>query len=357
MLADLEAPLAFDPRIIDANANRAREAVRVLEDAARLVLGDAELAGRGKLLRSALTAHLEVLPPGWLVSNRAVAQDVGTKLESPSEVRRSSFAACCEAAASRLGEALRVLEEVSKTIDIDLSRAMKDLRYQGYTFSADVIAAMGTGRAKQWNLCVLVTKSLCRCAWEDVIQGVIDGGAHAIQIRERDIGDRELLGMIQHTVERCRPAGVSVIVNDRVDLALAGGTDGVHVGQNDLSIETVRAIAGRSLLVGVSTHNLVEAETAVRQGADYVGLGAMFSSQLKPHIQPSGVAYLATFLEAHPKTPYLAIGGITPDNVARLTDCGCRGVAVSSAICQAADPTAVVARFVSALAVPEIASS
>ena len=349
--------MAFEPRIIDANANRAREAVRVLEDAARLVLDDAELAGRGKLLRSALTAHLEVLPPGWCISNRAVAQDVGTKLESPSEVRRSSLAACCEAASSRLGEALRVLEEVSKTIDIDLARALKDLRYQGYTFGADVIAAMGTGRAKQWNLCVLVTKSLCRRPWQDVIQAVIDSGAQAIQIRERDIGDRELLGMIQHTVEWCRPAGVSVIVNDRVDLALAGGADGVHVGQNDLSTQAIRAIAGRALFVGVSTHNLDEADAAVRDGADYVGIGAMFPSSLKPDINPSGTDYFSAFIGSYPEIPYLAIGGITVDNVAQLINVGCRGVAVSTAICKAEDPAVVAARFVGAFATTEIAAT
>ena len=349
--------MAFEPRIIDANANRAREAARILEDAARLCLDDIELAECGKQIRSKLTMHLAVLPPGWLLANRAVESDVGTTLESTSEVCRSSLADCCEAAGSRLGEALRVLEEVAKTVDIELARALKVLRYEGYSFAAKVIAAMGTGCARQWALCVLVTKSLCRRPWEDVIQGVLDGGAQAIQIRERDIGDRELLGMIQHTVERCRPAGVSVIVNDRVDLALAGGADGVHVGQNDLSIRAIRAIAGRALFVGVSTHNLAEADAAVRDGADYVGIGAMFPSSLKPNIKPSGTAYLTAFLEAHPAIPHLAIGGITPDNLMQLTACGCRGVAVSSAICEAADPAAVAALFMNAFAVPEIASS
>ena len=131
-------------------------------------------------------------------------------------------------------------------------------------------------------------------------------------------------------------------MNDRVDVALACGADGVHVGQDDLAVQDVRRICGTQLVVGASTHSPEEAAAAVEAGADYLGVGAMFSSTTKPAVAATGLAYLQHVLRAHPGVAHLAIGGIHPQNAAQLAAAGARGVAVSSCVCAADDPAAVV---------------
>jgi thiamine-phosphate pyrophosphorylase len=143
-------------------------------------------------------------------------------------------------------------------------------------------------------------------------------------------------------IAAARPAGVSVVVNDRSDIALACGADGVHVGQGDMSITDVRRMTGTSLLVGVSTHSIIEARAARDDGADVCGVGAMFATSVKPAIAPSGTNYLRAYLAECARVPHLAIGGITPENIGELQVAGCQGVAVSSVVCGAQDPARVV---------------
>jgi len=147
----------------------------------------------------------------------------------------------------------------------------------------------------------------------------------------------------------CAPRGVAVIVNDRLDVALAAGADGVHLGTDDLPVRAARRIAGSGLRIGASTHSLAEARAAVDAGADHCGVGAMYASGLKPGLAPSGEAYLREFVAEFPQIPHLAIGGIAPGRVTALVRAGCRGVAVSSAICGAGDPAAVARAMVAEL--------
>ena len=148
----------------------------------------------------------------------------------------------------------------------------------------------------------------------------------------------------------CAPRGVAVIVNDRLDVALAAEADGVHLGTDDLPLCDARRIAGGAFLIGASTHSLDEARAAIAAGADHCGVGAMYESSLKPGLAPSGEAYLGAFVQEFPHVPHLAIGGIAPGRVAALARAGCRGVAVSSAICGAPDPSAVARAIVAELA-------
>jgi thiamine-phosphate pyrophosphorylase len=191
-------------------------------------------------------------------------------------------------------------------------------------------------------VCVLLTERLCALGWRETRAAAVAGGADCIQVREKELPTRELAARVRSVIEVARPAGVAVVVNDRADVALACGADGVHVGQEDLSLRDVRRVAGDRLAVGVSTHSLEEARAAVEAGADVCGVGAMFATALKPGIAPGGVAYLREYLAAFGRVPHLAIGGITPANVGELVAAGCRGVAVSAVACGARDPAAVV---------------
>ncbi len=331
-----------EARILDANANRAREALRVLEDVARFALDDARLSAALKSIRHDLRSALAGLPAGWLEASRDTAGDVGTALSGSGEADRADLADVATAAGKRLGEALRVIEETAKTVSPALAGQVETIRYRFYDVESSLQGRLGSGRRRQWRVCVILTESLCVRPWPDVVRAAIDGGADCIQIREKGMAAGALASRTTEVVGVARPAGVSVVVNDRPDIALARDADGVHLGRDDLPVADVRRLAGRRLLVGVSTRHIDEARAAVEAGADYCGVGTMFATGTKPGIEPTGPGYLQAFIETLPRMPHLAIGGITPDNIAILASAGVKGVAVSSAVCSAAHPDRVV---------------
>lgn len=350
-------------RMIDANLNRAREALRTVEDVARFGWSDASLSAEAKSLRHALQAAVAALPADRLAAARDVEGDPGTAVEGAGEYARAGLGAVAVAAGKRLGEALRAVEEAAKALgDADgvagggaaVARAVEAVRYRAYALDAKVALRAALGAPRQWRLCVLLTRELCRRPWEEVVVAAIAGGADAIQVREKAVDGREIeaRGLVAHARAvraLCAPRGVAVIVNDRLDVALAAGADGVHLGTGDLPIADARRIAGASLRIGASTHSLAEARAAIDAGADHCGVGAMYASGLKPGLAPSGEAYLRAFLGEFSQVPHLAIGGIAPGRVAALARAGCRGVAVSSAICGADDPEAVARAIVGEL--------
>jgi thiamine-phosphate pyrophosphorylase len=338
-------PLA---RIVDANANRALEALRTLEDVARFAIADATLAGGLKECRHSLRQALGRLPVAWLPANRSTAADIGTGLGTEGEYQRAGLDDIAGAATSRTGEALRTIEECLKAVDPQLAREVESVRYRAYDLSA-LVLLRAPGARRQWSVCVLVTERLCVRPWQEVVRGALDGGADAIQLREKDLDGSELVERAAWIAELARRSGAQTIVNDRVDVAIAAGADGVHVGQTDLTPRQVRQICGRRLIVGMSTHDVAEAERAMVEGADYCGVGAMFPTNVKPDATRGGPAWLAMYLSRFAHVPHLAIGGITPDNISVLSAAGCRGVAVSQCVCAAQQPDVVVRRLREAL--------
>lgn len=328
-------------RIIDANANRAREGVRTLEDLARFALDDAALAARCKRVRHAITSGVEALPlaPGALTGARDSAGDVGATLPDLGRASRSSLAGIASAASGRAGEALRVIEEMAGVLGAP-GEAFARARYEVYELARAIATAL-SARAPQWRLCLVLTESLC--AGRDpaaVALGAVRGGADCVQIREKDADARAMVDLTRRVIERVRPLGAAVIVNDRADVALAAGADGVHVGQHDLPVDACRRVLGAGAIVGVSTSNLDDAKRALADGASYCGCGSMFASSTKPKPQLAGAAYLRAYLEdpVVSAMPHLAIGGITAENAGELARVGCLGVAISGAICSAPDP-------------------
>ena len=344
-------------RLIDANGNRAREALRCMEDAARFLLDDAPLAAEAKAMRHELTATLSGIPN--LTQQRDTPGDVGRELTTPGEAVRGSVAAVVEAAGGRLGEALRVIEEYAKMLpppQHELAAAAERLRYRGYTLQQRLTQRLGSGRmgalpGGQWRLCLLLTQAMCEpLGWRAVLQGAIRGGADCVQLREKTMGDAALLARAREVVAIAHAADppVSVIVNDRVDLALLAGADGVHLGQTDVSIGDARKLCGRQLLIGVSTSRIEEAEAAKAAGADYCGVGPMYASTTKKKNRIAGPNYLREYIE-RVKLPHLTIGGITTSNVGELADVGARGVAVSAALCRSEEPERIAAKIIAAL--------
>lgn len=336
-------------RMIDANANRAREAMRVMEDAARFLLDDARLSEALKQLRHDFSVAMSM----WsdLVLSRDTPHDVGTSISTPSESSRSDEREVVVAAGKRLSEALRVIEEYAKTKKEfqESSQTIEKLRYLGYELERQLVEAMGAIRRRQWHVCVLVTQSLCtRRAWRDVVQAILEVGREAsdpkalcIQLREKELEGGELLDRAGWLVSQSKQAGVDVVINDRPDIAKLVQADGVHLGQSDLPVREARRIVGFKCMIGVSTSNLDEAKDALRDGADYCGVGPMFATTTKDKPVLAGPQYLREYMQWD-KLPHLAIGGINPSNLRELVAEGVRGVAVSSCVCSAESPGEVV---------------
>lgn len=338
-------------RIIDANANRAREALRVMEDAARFLLDNQALCARLKSARHALAAALGHLPGGDCgIAWRDTAADVGTGVSTVSESRREDVRAVVVAAGKRLSEALRSIEEFAKLVDTSgrVAPAIERVRYLGYDLERDLVLAFGSSRPRpRWKLCVVLTESLCaHVPWLETARMAVDAGADCIQLREKSLEGGELLRRARSLVEVC--SGAAVIINDRPDIAVLSGAAGVHLGQGDLSVADARKLVGTDLLIGVSTESLDRARAAMGAGADYCGVGPMFPTATKVKPRVAGPSYLKEYLSHEPHLPpCLAIGGIGPGQMAELAAAGAPamlgerwGVAVSSAVCRSQDPAA-----------------
>ena len=174
----------------------------------------------------------------------------------------------------------------------------------------------------------------------DLIQAardVIDGGAGVLQLRLKTHSDRAALAVCRAVVEVARASGTRVLVNDRVDLALLSGADGVHLGEHDLPIAQARSLLGPRALIGATTRSLAQIQQAAADGADHVGLGPIFATTTKsvPHAQ-LGVAGLAQIAK-HSPLPIVAIAGLRLDNLNAVARAGAHCAAVASALLEAPD--------------------
>lgn len=341
-------------RIIDANHNRAREALRVLEDIARFGLSDSKLAGDIKETRHRLVTTIRCLSidDSQLLSARDVENDSGTQTTASLEFVRCGLADIARANSARLTESLRSLEESAKACGpVQAAEEFEQIRYAAYGLEKRLREGIGTGNARQWKLCVLITESLCKHhPWDRTAERALVGGADCLQLREKNMSDAELLRRARVLVSMAKEHRASVIINDRVDIAVLAGADGVHLGQSDISTLEARRIAGLRLLVGASTTNMNEAMQAARSGADYCGVGPIFESTTKSK-PVAGIEYLADYLtnDATSRVPHLAIGGIRTTNVEQVVKAGGRGVAVSSAVCGSNEPDRVCEHLLSRL--------
>jgi thiamine-phosphate pyrophosphorylase len=180
--------------------------------------------------------------------------------------------------------------------------------------------------------------------------GLLAGGVDALQLRTRDKSDRELMELGKKLRALCGDHGALFIVNDRPDLAVAVGADGVHVGQDDLPVHAVRDMIGHRRLVGVSTHSLPEALAAQRAGADYVGCGPLWATPTKPSAPAVGLGLIGLY-HAALKVPFVAIGGIDGSNLGEVIAAGARRVAVVRGLFDSIDPEGAARRFKDQLAV------
>ncbi len=173
-----------------------------------------------------------------------------------------------------------------------------------------------------------------------VLQRALDGGVRAVQLREKDLGGRELFVLAEKIKTICEHYDAGLFINDRIDVAQGVDADGVQLGNASIPIEVVRDLLGPRKLIGASTHSIKEAQEAERAGADFVLFGPVYFTPSKAiYGKPQGLAHLKEVVEII-SLPVYAIGGIKPENIPEVKETGIRGVALISAILSALDPRA-----------------
>jgi thiamine-phosphate pyrophosphorylase len=313
------------------------------------VLDDRFLTETAKQIRHDLVAAIKKIPSIDLLAARETQADVGTELTTDAESVRADLAGVLAANFGRLGESLRSLEEYGKLLDPAMAAEFKQIRYRIYTLQRAVEITRQSGdRLAAAKLYVLLDGRESPEAFCDFASSLIAAGVHILQLRDKKLDDRQLLERAKILRELTRNTPTLFIVNDRPDLAILTQADGVHLGQEELSVKDARSIVGPRLLVGVSTHSLEQARQAVLDGANYIGVGPTFPSTTKEFAAFPGLDLLRT-VAVEIRLPAFAIGGITLENLPDVLASGIGRVAVSGAITGDEHPQFAVQKFIGAL--------
>lgn len=183
-----------------------------------------------------------------------------------------------------------------------------------------------------------------------VLERALEGGVRAVQLREKDLGGRELFVLAEKTKRLCERYQANLFVNDRVDVALGVDAEGVHLGGDSMPVRAARELLGAEKLIGVSTHSIKEAREAEQEKADFILFGPVyFTASKAAYGEPQGLGRLKKVVEKI-SLPVYAIGGVKVENIAEVKETGVRGIALISAVLSASDPRAATRRILETLA-------
>lgn len=338
-------------RMMDANRNRVMEGLRTLEDIARFQ-GLGLLQANYKQVRHGLQEAFRGADPGLFLASRDTAGDVGcsTKIQDEFE-RTEGVVSIAQAAAARVEQGLRVLEEGAKVVIPEGASAIERIRYQVYDLNAAIVLGLRRDRdfLRGALLYVLVDCRLPIDVFAERVRAISEGGVQWIQIRDKECTTQQLVEYALRAIEVVDGQKTKIVVNDRVDVARAVQAAAVHLGQDDLEVSVARRILEPRQMIGYSTHDLQQVQRGVALGVDYIGCGPTFVSQTKQFENFSGLAFLkqaAEWLEANePSLAAYAIGGISLENLDQVLATGIRRVAVSHAIWRSDEPREAAKRF------------
>jgi len=328
-------------RILDANLNRAREGLRIIEEWCRFGLNDSQLSSDFKYLRQ----EIAIWHSNEIRWARDTVADPGTDLSHAQEERRTDMKALLQANFCRVQEALRVIEEYGKLHQPKMGQAFKQMRYQVYILEDKL---MGDQRRQLlWRSHLyLVTTPVDNLL--NIVESALKGGLTLLQYREKTADDIWRWELASQLRQLCHNYHALFIINDRVDLAIAVDADGIHLGQQDLPISVARQLLGKQKLIGRSTTNPVEMAAAIAQGADYIGVGPVYETPTKAGKPAAGLEYV-TYAAQNCQIPWFAIGGIDTSNINHVIDAGAKRVAVVRSLMQTEQPTSVTQYFLSQL--------
>ncbi len=322
-------------RILDANLDRCREALRVIEEWCRFGRNNSSEVAVLKNLRHTLAQwHLPEFKQA-----RNTPEDVGTALTHAQELQRADLRSLLLANFSRVQEGLRVLEEYAKLHNLEMAQAMKQMRYQVYSLETAVLFDHSDRRQRlQRAVLYLVTSPVPNFFAQ--VEASLRGGVDIVQYRDKETADGDRLRIATKLKDLCAEYNALFLVNDRVDVALAVGADGVHLGQTDLPVAIARQLLGAEAIIGQSTTNPEELSRAMASAVDYVGVGPVFATPTKPNKAPAGFGYVQ-YASHNANLPWFAIGGIDIDNLDGVIKAGAKRIAVVRSLMQSNDPEVV----------------
>jgi len=321
-------------QIIDANLDRAREGLRVLEDWARFCLGKEKYVKRIKNFRQILGKnHLEVYK-----KSRNYIEDKCKGLTHQEQIKRKTSEEIISSNSARVQEALRVIEEFSRLHNHELSKIASEIRYEIYSIEIDLLSLSKYKNSEEIlkeNDLYLITDQ--RDNLLEIVEDILIAGVRIIQHRFKTGTDKDHLQEAIQIKSLCKKYNSLFIVNDRVDIALASNADGIHLGKDDLDLKTVRKLLGYSKIIGISANNEIDISNAIEEGCDYIGIGPVFETATKKSKKPIGIEKVKT-LTKDLNIPWFAIGGIKLNNISYLKKSGFKKVAVVSQLINSKDP-------------------
>ena len=321
-------------RIIDANRDRIGESLRFLEDIARFMLDDGVMSEQLKSLRHDLVEGLHIINTE-LISERDAESDTGAGIDTAKKDR--TLPSLIIANSKRIEESLRVLEELAKVPEMSgslQSGKFRDARFQLYTIEQKIVSRVLRTQSinKITGVYVILdtklagTRDIVDCARQSLA-----GGARIIQLRDKLHEKETLIPIALQIKDLCKKSDALFIINDYLDLALAVDSDGLHLGQSDLPLAVARKALHVDKIIGRSTHSIEQALLAVEEGADYIGVGSIFSTNTKENANIIGIDVLRTVRQAV-SVPIVAIGGINKNNIIQVKQAGADSAAVISAV-------------------------
>lgn len=323
------APFALS-RILDANLDRAREGLRIIEEWCRFGLNQVSLAEDCKHMRQAIAKwHSDDLRRA-----RDTPGDLGTTLSHPQEETRSNLQSLLQANLCRVQEALRVLEEYGKLYHPGMGADFKHMRYRVYALESQLLNFSQQRKLREARLYLVTSPSANLIA---IVEAALKGGLTLVQYRDKTTNDEIRYDNARQLCQLCHDYDALFLVNDRVDLALAVNADGVHLGQTDLPIAVARQLLGPQRIIGRSTTHPQEMQNAIAQGADYIGVGPVYATPTKDKAA-AGLEYVR-YAQQQATLPWFAIGGIDGTNLPEVLQAGAQQVAVVRAIMNAENPT------------------
>ncbi len=321
-------------QLIDANLDRAREGLRVMEDWCRFVLKRKDFSIKLKDWRQQLGAHHHEIYRKARLTSEDPAMGISHLLQNNRSTPEDIFIAN----SSRVQEALRVLEEFTRITDPKLSEVATKIRYETYEIEIKVLNAKeGIDKRQVLKDCSIYLVTSNKKDLKGIVLQALEAGVKMIQYREKFLNDNEKLNQAKVLASLCKEYNSLFIVNDRIDIALAVDADGIHLGQEDTPTQIARELLGPAKIIGRSTHCLEDIKNAEKEGCDYIGIGPIFPSETKKELHPIGIAYL---MEGLNKTllPAFAIGGINISSINKLNHINNLRIAVSDAIINSNDP-------------------
>jgi len=321
-------------QLIDANLDRAREGLRVMEDWCRFGLKRSDFSIQIKDWRQQLGVHHHNIYRKARLTSNDPAMGVSHPLQQVRTTPESVFIAN----SSRVQEALRVIEEFTRTTDPRLCEIATKIRYKAYEIELKVLnTSEGIEKKKILKDCSVYLITTNSRNLEEVVLHALKAGVKIVQYREKFLHDNEKISQAKCLASLCKEYNSLFVVNDRIDIALAVDADGIHLGQEDMPTKIARELLGSEKIIGRSTHCIEDIKNAEDEGCDYIGIGPIFPSQTKKKLNPIGIDYLKKGL-SQALLPAFAIGGINSSNINKINQLNNLRIAVSDAIINSTNP-------------------